>query len=225
MKAWVISKIGPLEEGNLVFKEISEPIIGSKEILVRVKACGVCHTELDEIEGRAKPLFLPIIPGHQIVGEVIQVGKEVKRLKIGDLVGIGWIYESCGACEFCLNGLENLCPKFKGTGKDVNGGYAEYFKISEDYAFPLPKESLPEKLAPFLCAGAIGYRALKLTNLQDGQILGLIGFGASNHIVLKLAKLLYPRSSFFVFARNPKERELALTLGAELALDLHEEPE
>lgn len=224
MKAWIINKIGLLEQGNLSFQEVPEPKIGSKEILIRIKACGVCHTELDEIEGRAKPSFLPIIPGHQIVGEVIEIGEKVKNIKIGDLVGVGWIYESCGKCEYCLKGLENLCPKFKGTGKDVNGGYAEFFKISEDYAFLLPKESPPEKLAPLLCAGAIGYRALKLTNIQDGQILGLIGFGASNHLVLKIAKLLYPKASFFVFARNPKERDLALALGADLALDIYKEP-
>ncbi len=224
MRAWLINQIGPLCKNSLVFKEVPQPTLDPKEILIKVRACGVCHTELDEIEGRAVPSLLPMIPGHQIVGEVIEVGEEVQRCKKGDLVGVGWIYKSCGKCKFCSRGLENLCRDFISTGKDVPGGYAEFFKISEDYAFILPKEVSPEKLAPLLCAGAIGYRALKLTKIQDGQVLGLIGFGASNHLVLKMAKILYPKTTLFVFARNPKERELALSLGADLALDLYEEP-
>ncbi|MFN3504823.1 MAG: alcohol dehydrogenase catalytic domain-containing protein, partial [Caldimicrobium sp.] len=134
MKAWFIQEIGPLSEKSLILKEVPEPNIGSKEILIKVKACGVCHTEIDEIEGRASPAFLPIIPGHQIVGKVIEVGKDVKKFKVGDFVGVGWIYEACGSCEYCMNGLENLCKDFKGTGKDAHGGYAEFFKISEDFA-------------------------------------------------------------------------------------------
>lgn len=223
MKAWLIQEIGSLSRKSLLLKDVPEPTISSKEILIRVKACGVCHTEIDEIEGRAEVSFLPIIPGHQIVGEVVEVGKDVKRFSIGDLVGVGWIYDACGSCEYCREGLENLCKDFKGTGKDVHGGYAEFFKISEDFAFPLPKEMIPEKIAPLLCAGAIGYRALKLVSVKDGDILGLIGFGASNHLVLKIVKKLYPGVTIFVFSRNPVERELASTLGAE-AFELYKEP-
>ncbi|MFN4196593.1 MAG: alcohol dehydrogenase catalytic domain-containing protein [Caldimicrobium sp.] len=223
MKAWFIQKIGPLSRESLILKEVPNPSIGPKEILIKVKACGVCHTEIDEIEGRAMVSFLPIIPGHQIVGEVIEVGKEVKKFSIGDLVGVGWIYDACGNCKYCKEGLENLCKDFKGTGKDAHGGYAEFFKISEDFAFHLPKEIMPEKLAPLLCAGAIGYRALKLVSIKDGDILGLIGFGASNHLVLKLVKKLYPKVTVFVFTRNPVERELASSLGAE-AFELYKEP-
>ncbi len=225
MKAWVIERIGPLEEKSLKFRDFPEPTLFLKEILIKVKVCGICHTELDEIEGRAKPAFIPIVPGHQIVGEVIEVGEGVTNFKVGDLVGCGWIYFSCGECELCKKGLENLCSQFKATGKDVNGGYAEYFKVSEDFAFLLPKNKAPEKLAPLFCAGSIGYRALKLTNLKDGEILGLIGFGASNHLVLKMAKVLFPNSSIFVFARSPVERDLALRLGASRTYDLLEEPE
>jgi len=224
MKAWVIKGIGELSQENFSLVELPQPEPGPEEILIKVKACGVCHTELDEIEGRAKPSLLPVIPGHQIVGEVVAKGELVKRFKVGDHAGAGWIYAACGKCDFCLKGLENLCPNFKGTGKDAYGGYAEYFKIKEDFAFLLPKESLPERVAPLFCAGSIGYRALKLTNLKDGEILGLIGFGASNHLVLKMAKVLYPNSPVFVFARNPLQRELAHSLGADLALDLEEKP-
>ncbi|MGB9761464.1 MAG: alcohol dehydrogenase catalytic domain-containing protein [Caldimicrobium thiodismutans] len=225
MKAWIIREVGELSPKNFFLSEVKDPEISSEEILLKVKACGVCHTELDEIEGRAEPAFLPIIPGHQIVGEVIAVGEAVKNFKVGDLAGAGWIYSSCGHCEFCKKGLENLCPEFKGTGKDAHGGYAEYFKIKEEFAFKLPKGKAPEKLAPLFCAGSIGYRALKLSGIKNGDILGLIGFGASNHLVLKMSKVLYPNSPVIVFARNPKQREMALRLGADFALDLEEEPE
>ncbi|MCI4453753.1 MAG: alcohol dehydrogenase catalytic domain-containing protein [Thermodesulfobacterium sp.] len=226
MRAWVISKIGPLSQGSLTLVELPEPEISADEILIKVLACGVCHTELDEIEGRAKPSFLPIIPGHQIVGEVVEVGKSVKKFKPGDLAGAGWIYSTCGRCKFCKEGLENLCSDFKGTGKDAHGGYAEYFKIKEDFAFKIPEGVSPVEIAPLFCAGAIGYRALKLANLKGtkDEVLCLCGFGASNHLVLKMAKGLYPKLKVFVYARNPKERELALALSADLALDFGEAP-
>lgn len=225
MKAWLIKEVGELSPEKFIFREIQDPEISSDEILIKVKACGICHTELDEIEGRAKPSILPVIPGHQIVGEVVAVGEGVKKFKVGDLAGAGWIYSTCGKCEFCKKGLENLCPEFKGTGKDAHGGYAEYFKIKEAYAFKLPYWKEPEKLAPFFCAGSIGYRALKISGIKNGEILGLIGFGASNHLVLKMAKALYPDSPLFVFARNPAQREMALKLGADFAFDIEEEPE
>ena len=224
MKAWLIREVGELSSENFIFGEVENPKVNLDEILIKVKACGVCHTELDEIEGRAKPSLLPVIPGHQIVGEVVAVGEEVKKFKPGDWAGAGWIYSTCGKCEFCKRGLENLCPEFKGTGKDAHGGYAEYFKIKENYAFKLPSVKEPEKLAPLFCAGSIGYRALKLSGLKNGEILGLIGFGASNHLVLKMAKALYPDSPVFVFARNQEQRKMALKLGADMAFDIEEEP-
>ncbi len=225
MRAWVIKEVGELNPRNFYLSEVEEPVIALNEILIKVFVCGVCHTELDEIEGRAKPSFLPIIPGHQIVGEVVAIGECVNKFQIGDLAGAGWIYSTCGKCAFCKRGFENLCPEFKGTGKDAQGGYAEYFKIREDFAFKLPHGKKPEKLAPLFCAGGIGYRALKLSGLKNGEILGLIGFGASNHLVLKIAKVLYPDSPVFVFARNPNQRLLALSLGADKAFDIEEEPE
>lgn len=226
MKAWVIHKITDVvsDPEPLRLIEMEEPKVEEDEILIRVKACGVCHTEIDEIEGRALPTIIPVIPGHQIAGEVVQVGPNVKRFKVGDRVGAGWIYSSCGKCEFCRKGLENLCPDFKATGKDVHGGYAELFKIRESFAFHLPENLSYEEVAPLFCAGAIGYRSLKLTNIKDGENLGLIGFGASNHLVLKMVKILYPNSKVFVFSRSPQERELALKLGAYWAGNIEEEP-
>jgi len=216
MKAWVIEKITNVLEDPEPLKlvELEDPIPAEDEIVIKVHACGVCHTEIDEIEGRALPSFFPIIPGHQIVGEVVEIGEEVKNFKVGDRAGAGWIYHSCEKCEYCKRGLENLCSAFKATGKDVHGGYAEYFKIKETFAFHLPKRFSYEELAPLFCAGAIGYRALKLANPRDEQNIGLIGFGASAHLVLKLIKALFPFSKVFVFARDPKQRELALKLGA-----------
>lgn len=226
MKAWFIEKFSDLktEDFPLVLREIDIPKINDRDVLVRVQACGVCHTEVDEIEGRAKPSFLPIIPGHQIVGEVVEIGKDVKRFKVGDRVGAGWIYWSCGKCEFCLRGLENLCESFTATGKDVHGGYAEYFKISQDFAFPIPDNFTYEEAAPLFCAGAIGYRSLMLTNLQNGQNIGLVGFGASGHIVLKIIKSLLPNTKVFVFTRDPLQRELARGLGAYWTGEIEDSP-
>lgn len=226
MKAWIIYKITEVvsDPEPLKLIEIEEPKIEEDEILIKVKACGVCHTEIDEIEGRALPTITPVIPGHQIAGEVVEVGSKVRKFKVRDKAGAGWIYSSCGKCEFCRKGLENLCPNFKATGKDTHGGYAEFFKIREDFAFHLPENFSYEEVAPLFCAGAIGYRSLKLTNLKNGENLGLIGFGASNHIVLKMAKILYPDSKVFVFSRSAQERELALKLGACWTGNIEEEP-
>lgn len=193
----------PLE---LVDLPVPEPRDG--EVLVKVAACGVCHTELDEIEGRTAPPRLPVIPGHEIVGTVERVGEGVTKLKQGDRVGVGWIHASSGAAD------ENLSPQFRATGRDVNGGYAEYMTVGEDYAYPIPEAFTDPEAAPLLCAGAVGYRALKLTKLQNGQPLGLTGFGGSAHLVIQVARRLYPGSGVYVFARDPAAREFALQLGA-----------
>jgi propanol-preferring alcohol dehydrogenase len=169
---------------------------------------------LDEIEGRTPPPRLPIVPGHQIVGLVEAVGSRARKFEIGDRVGIGRIYSSCGKCRFCLSGYENLCADFMATGRDANGGYAEYTAVSEDFAYKIPDTFSDSEAAPLLCAGAIGYRSLRLTGIRDGQTLGLTGFGASAHLVLKMAMKKYPASRVFVFARSQKEREFAKDLGA-----------
>uniref|UniRef100_A0A7C4AJM5 Alcohol dehydrogenase n=1 Tax=Thermodesulfovibrio aggregans TaxID=86166 RepID=A0A7C4AJM5_9BACT len=226
MKAWVIEKIADLliERKPLKLIRMDSPLPEKKEILIKVHACAVCHTEIDEIEGRAVPSFLPIIPGHQIVGEVVDTGKAVKKFKFGDRAGAGWIYSVCGKCEFCKKGLENLCSEFKATGKDSHGGYAEYFKINEDFAFHIPENLSYEEAAPLFCAGAIGYRSLMLSKPENGHNIGLIGFGASGHLVLKMIKHLYPESKVFVFARDSDQRKLALKLGAYWTGNIEENP-
>jgi len=190
MKAMVLNKLCRLDENQfpLELVELPDPIPSGLEILVRVSACGVCHTELDEIEGRMPPPYFPVVPGHQVVGRVEATGSRVSNFMVGDRVGIAWIFSACGKCKFCLAGNENLCPDFKATGRDANGGYARYMTVSEGFAYRIPDVFSDTEAAPLLCAGAIGYRSLRLTGLQDGQNLGLTGFGASAHLVLKMVR-------------------------------------
>lgn len=198
----------------LTYSDTSDPSPGAGEILLRVTRCGVCHTELDEIEGRTPPPRLPVVPGHQVVGIVEQGSDDSRSPSAGDRVGVAWIASACGHCEYCTTDRENLCPDFQATGRDMDGGYAQYMKVRADFVHPIPDVISDSEAAPLLCAGAVGYRALKLCNLYDGASLGLMGFGGSNHIVLKAAKHLYPKSRIFVFSRNPSEREFAVSLGA-----------
>lgn len=224
MKAMVLNEICNIAENKnpLELIALPEPVPGEKDILVKVSVCGVCHTELDEIEGRTPPIQLPMVLGHQVVGRVEKTF-EGGRFNVGDRVGVAWIYSACGACKFCLAGNENLCHDFKATGRDANGGYAEYMVVGEDFAFPIPEIFSDSEAAPLLCAGAIGYRSLALTGIKDGQNLGLTGFGASAHLVLKMAKYKYPNSKVFVFARSQKERHFAKELGAVWAGNTEEE--
>ncbi len=226
MKSMTLTKITDLKINKTPLCNINAkiPEINQNEILIKIDTCAVCHTELDEIEGRIKPIELPVIPGHQIVGRIIETGKDVKKLQKGDRVGIGWINSACGKCEYCKNGYENLCSEFVSTGKDVDGGYAEYTKINENYAALIPENFTDEEASPLLCAGAVGYRALKLTNIEDKMNLGFLGFGASNHLVLQIAKAIYPNSKFFVFARSENERKFAKELGAYWCGDITETP-
>ncbi|MDI6809431.1 MAG: zinc-dependent alcohol dehydrogenase family protein [Candidatus Eisenbacteria bacterium] len=216
MKAMVLTKLCNLEENKfpLSLTELPVPVQGENEILVKVSACGVCHTELDEIEGRTPPPHLPVVLGHQVVGKVAAVGSKASGLQVGERVGIAWIHSACGRCKFCLDGNENLCADFKATGRDVNGGYAEYMTVHEDFAYRIPDIFSDTEAAPLLCAGAIGYRSLRLSGLKDGQNLGLAGFGASAHLVLMMAKRLYPDSKVFVFVRSAEERSFSRELGA-----------
>ncbi|MFC1493001.1 zinc-dependent alcohol dehydrogenase family protein [candidate division KSB1 bacterium] len=228
MKAMVLNGVCNVLENRypLELTELPVPVPGADEVLVKISTCGVCHTELDEIEGRTPPPVFPMILGHQAVGTVAGTGTGVSKRKEGDRVGIAWIYSACGKCGYCKSGEDNLCSEFKATGRDANGGYAEYMTIHEDYAFPVPNVFSDLEAAPLLCAGAIGYRSLRLTNMKNGQSLGLTGFGASGHLVLMLAKYMYPDSGIYVFARSEKERDFAIELGAEWAGDtLEESPE
>jgi propanol-preferring alcohol dehydrogenase len=225
MKAMVLDKICQLKENRNPLKLVDwlMPSPRADEILVKNSACGVCHTELDEIEGRTPPPRFPIILGHQVVGRVEKVGRKVKKFKIGDRVGIAWIYSACGKCQFCLEGNENLCDHFAATGRDAQGGYAQYMAVPEDFAYEIPRAFSDLEAAPLLCAGAIGYRSLRLTGIQDGENLGLIGFGASAHLVLQLAGYQYPHCRVFVHARTERERDFARELGAFWAGDLAED--
>ena len=193
------------------------------EVLLKVSVCGVCHTELDEIEGRTPPPKLPVVPGHQVVGTVAKRGEAVTELREEDRVGVAWIYSACGHCEYCRTGRENLCPEFRATGRDANGGYAEYMTVPAAFAHPIPDVFTDAEAAPHLCAGAVGYRAFRLTGLEDGQNLGLTGFGASGHLVLKMTRHHFPNARVFVFARNPAERAFARELGAVWAGDTADE--
>lgn len=216
MKAMLLQRITDVRENPhpLTLQDIPIPKPQKGEVLIKVSACGVCHTELDEIEGRTPPSQFPMVLGHQVVGRVEKTGSRLHKMKTGQRVGVAWIFSSCGQCSHCLAGNENLCPDFKATGRDAHGGYAEYMTVPEDFAFPVPDVFSDVQAAPLLCAGAIGYRSLRLTNTQDGQNLGLTGFGASAHLVLKLVRFKYPNMRVFVFARSEKERAFARELGA-----------
>jgi len=226
MKAMVLNGISNFE-GNRQPLELTDmplPVPGDKEILLKVTRCGVCHTELDEIEGRTTPPHFPVVLGHQIIGRVERQGRKAERFSPGERVGIAWIYSACGKCKFCLEGRENLCAQFMATGRDSNGGYAEYTVVPEDFAYRIPGTFSDSEAAPLLCAGAIGYRSLKLTGLRDGENIGLTGFGASGHLVLKILRYNYPNSGVFVFSRTKAEREFARELGAFWTGDTEDEP-
>ena len=214
MKAMVLDKPSPIEDKPLRLADLPVPTPEDNEILVKVSVCGLCHTDLDEIEGRLKPTKSPIVLGHQIVGTVADKGKAVTKFAIGDRIGITWLYSSCGKCNFCWTGCENLCSQAEWTGKDANGGYAEYMVVSEDFAHRIPQEFSDSQAAPLLCAGVIGYRAVRLSQITDGQIIGLFGFGASAHIVIQILRHKFPNSPVFVFTRSKQHRELAVALGA-----------
>ena len=206
----LLETIAPIEANRPPLKpaEVPDPHPGPGEVRIRVSACGVCHTEIDEIEGRTRPPTLPVIPGHEVVGHVDELGEGATLFAPGDRVGVGWIHTSSGG-EF-----ENLSADFRATGRDANGGYAEYMTVPERYAYPIPAVFSDVEAAPLLCAGAIGYRALRLCGLSNGDALGLTGFGGSAHIVLQLAAHLYPDSPVYVFARDAAARAFALELGA-----------
>jgi propanol-preferring alcohol dehydrogenase len=201
------------QQAPLQLVDLPRPVPGQGEILIEVSVCGVCHTEIDEIEGRTPPPELPVVPGHQAVGLVVESGPGCRRHAVGDRVGVGWIHSSDGSA------IENISASFKATGRDVNGGYAEFMTVPEDYAYEIPAVFPDEDAAPLLCAGGVGYRALRLTGIEDGQVLGLTGFGGSGHLVLQLARHLYSSSPIHVYARSEKERDFAMELGADWSGD------
>jgi len=218
MRAMVLRKFRPIEtegEKPLDLVDLPVPVPSPDQVLIKVSVCGICHTEIDEIEGRLVPPKFPIVLGHEIVGRVHAVGSEVRKYRLGDRVGVAWIHSSCGRCSFCVRGDENLCDDFRATGLHAHGGYAEYTVVSEDFAYPIPENFSDAQAAPLLCAGVIGYRALRLSGIKSGQVLGLYGFGASAHIAIQVAK--HRGCKVFVFTRQGQKdhQNLALKLGAD----------
>lgn len=214
MRAVVLTKQAPIEKRPLETVELAAPKPSDNQILIKVSVCGACHTDLDEAEGRLETGKLPIVPGHQVVGTVAEKGGAVTKHNVGDRVGVTWLYESCGGCDFCRTGRENLCSAAKWTGKDADGGYSEYMVIGEDFAYPVPQRFSDSQAAPLLCAGVIGYRTLRLADVTDGERIGLFGFGASAHIVIQIIKHRYPNSDVYVFTKTEAHADLARRLGA-----------
>jgi alcohol dehydrogenase, propanol-preferring len=212
MRAMVLESTRPAEENPLSLREVPLPDPGPRQVRVRVKVCGVCHTDLHIVEGELKLPRLPLIPGHQIVGVVDALGKGARAFKEGDRVGIPWLNWTCGECRFCRKGLENLCERIRFTGFHSDGGYAEATLIDESFAYPMPKEFSDLQAAPLLCAGIIGFRSLRLSGVERGDRLGLYGFGASAHIVIQLARHL--ECEVYVFTRSEEHKKLARELGA-----------
>ncbi|MFI5309701.1 MAG: zinc-binding alcohol dehydrogenase family protein [Gemmatimonadales bacterium] len=226
MRAMVLSQPGPLSErpSPLVSTDVAPPVPRANELLVRVSVCGVCRTDLDLAEGRLKAPQYPLIIGHQVVGRVVGFGEGVPAFAKGDRVGVAWIHSACGKCRWCRAGVENLCPDFQGTGCHVNGGYAEYLAVPAAFAHAIPSAFTDAAAAPLLCAGAVGWRSLRLANLLNGEPLGITGFGASAHLELQLARRRHPNSPVYVFARAAAEREFARELGAQWTGDTSEAP-
>ena len=216
MKAMVLRGTHDLSQNDapLELLEIPTPKPSRGEVLIRVLACGVCHTDMDEVEGRVVPPAFPIVPGHQVVGLVKETGLGVRNFNVGDMVGVAWIGGACGECGYCGSGRENLCDDFIATGRDRDGGFAEFTVADAGFIHPIPEEMDPVKTAPLLCAGAIGYRCMRLSGITNGDAVGLMGFGASAHLVIKLLRQSYPLSEVFVFARGERERRFAMELGA-----------
>ncbi len=212
MKAMRLHQTGLVSEKPLTLDETARPKPAADQIRIKVHMCGVCHTDLHTVEGELTIPALPLIPGHQVVGTVESVGSAVTRHQAGDRVGVAWLNWACGACSFCRQGLENLCQKARFTGLDADGGYAEYLVVDERYAFPLPGAFTDAEAAPLLCAGIIGYRSLRLSEIKPGGRLGLYGFGASAHLAIQVAR--HWGCEVYVFTRSAAHQRHARELGA-----------
>jgi alcohol dehydrogenase, propanol-preferring len=234
MKACLLHSIAPIEENPLELTESRRPEPGADQVLVKVSVCGVCRTDLHVIEGELPRQVLPIIPGHQVIGRVEQAGEGVTRLKLGDRVGIPWLHQTCGVCEYCREGKENLCENATFTGWLVNGGYAEYAAAPADFVYPIPEAFSDEEAAPLLCAGIIGFRSLRLSGItgpfpeergkwgERGKRLGIYGFGAAAHIAIQVAR--HWGVDVYAFTRDARHRKLALDLGAAWAGGSDDDP-
>jgi propanol-preferring alcohol dehydrogenase len=212
MRAMVLPQTGPVATKPLILREVASPEPGPGQVRVRIRVCGVCRTDLHVVEGELPHVKQDVIPGHEAVGIVEGIGRDVAGLKEGDRVGIAWLQDTCGRCEFCLSGRENLCLRATFTGYQVDGGYADYAVLPARYAYPIPPQFADDEAAPLLCAGIIGYRALRLSGIKPGGRLGLYGFGASAHIAIQIAR--HWGCSVYVCSLKEDHRALARELGA-----------
>ena len=208
----LLKKFAPIDQDPLQLVDLPIPEPGPEDVLLRIKVCGVCHTDLHTVEGELPEVKLPIIPGHQVVGTVEKMGEKASRFKEGERVGVAWLYSSCTRCGYCTRENENLCESARFTGYHVNGGYAEYIVVPEKFAYVIPEVFSDEEASPLLCAGIIGYRALRLSEIKPGQRLGLYGFGASAHVAIQVA--VHWGCQVHVFTRSEEHRNLAKKLGA-----------
>lgn len=222
MKAMILREPKLAEENPLALADLPLPEPSLGQVRLRVQACGVCHTDLHLVEGEIPLPKLPVVPGHQIVGQVDALGRNVSRFAPGDRVGVPWLYSTCGRCEACQRGLENLCDNALFTGQHADGGFAQYMVVPAEFAYPIPEGFADEQAAPLLCAGIIGYRSLRLCEIEPGGRLGLYGFGASAHVTIQVAR--YWDCEVYVFTRSPDHQRHALDLGAAWAGQAQESP-
>ncbi|MBI2987780.1 MAG: zinc-dependent alcohol dehydrogenase family protein [Deltaproteobacteria bacterium] len=212
MLAALLRSPKPIDENPLILTDIPKPLPRDHEVRVQVRVCGMCHTDLHIAEGDIHLPKLPVVPGHQIVGVVEGLGREARRFKEGDRVGVAWLHRACGKCRYCRDGNENLCEAAEFTGLQADGGYGEFATVDEAFAYSLPSDFSDRQAAPLLCAGVIGYRALRLSEIRRGGRLGLFGFGASAHIVIQIAR--YWDCEVCVFTRSRDHQEHAREMGA-----------
>ena len=212
MRAMLLREPGAIEKCPLQLVGIEKPKVRAGEILVKVRVCGICHTDLHTVEGELELPKKPLVPGHQVVGVVEELGENVTRFKKGGRVGVAWLHSTCGNCEYCQVGRENLCESARFTGYHVDGGYAQYTIVSQEFAYPIPEGFSEEQAAPLFCAGIIGYRALRLSEITRKGRLGLYGFGASAHVAIQVA--IHWGCEVFVFTRSKDHQKLAKSLGA-----------
>ncbi len=222
MKAMAVRTPGPVEHGPLEWTDLPVPVVEPGSALVRVEVCGVCRTDVHVVEGELPPRRSVVVPGHEVVGRIAQLGPGTGRVRVGDRVGVAWLHATCGVCRYCRRGSENLCAAPRFTGYDVDGGYAEYVSAPVDFLYPLPEGLSAREVAPLLCAGIIGYRALRQSHVPKGGTLGLYGFGASAHIVIQIAR--FWGCEVFVATRGSRHQALARSLGAAWVGGSHDTP-
>ena len=222
MKAMVLAGFGAPADRPLELRDIPVPDVGPEDILIKVRCCGVCHTDLHVVEHELVEARLPLVPGHEVIGTVDRMGEKAGRFDVGQRVGAAWLRSACGVCRFCKSGRENLCEAALFNGYHADGGYAEYMAVDEKFAYAIPDGFGDAEAAPLLCAGIVGYRALALSEVRAGGILGLYGFGGSAHIAIQTAR--HRGSRVFVFTRSEEHRQLARTLGADWAGTAKDDP-